>query len=205
MVRYNSLRFFLKICKLLASRIKSISEHKNKYIGTEQSCTAVIWIALPVEQIWGHYVDRLTQNYQSNHKIVYHEGSCIKNTSRLFLDGHIAKFIIYTMYILKIACAQKIVILNTGYDVALHDKYGNTYSQWTVDFILYCHIIVLYSFNSLIWLTGIVEVVPTWSRQPKLKHFKKITELIIMIMYHFWMLLTGSQININRLKSTPAL
>ena len=38
-------------------------------------------------------------------------------------------------------------ILNTGYDVALHDKYGNTYSQWTVGFILYCHIILLYNYN----------------------------------------------------------
>ena len=35
-------------------------------------------------------------------------------------------------------------------------------------FILYCHIILLYNFNSLIWLTGIVEVVSTCSRQPKL-------------------------------------
>ena len=30
------------------------------------------------------------------------------------------------MYILKIACTQNIAILNTGYDVALHDKYANT-------------------------------------------------------------------------------
>ena len=29
-------------------------------------------------------------------------------------------------------------------------------------------IILLYNFNSLIWLTGIVEVVSTCSRQPKL-------------------------------------
>ena len=32
---------------------------------------------------------------------------------------------------------------------------------------LYCHIILLYNFNSLIWLTGIVEVVSTCSHQPK--------------------------------------
>ena len=34
--------------------------------------------------------------------------------------------------------------------------------------VLYCHIILLYNCNSLIWLTGIVEVVSTCSRQPKL-------------------------------------
>ena len=35
-------------------------------------------------------------------------------------------------------------------------------------FILYCHIILFYNVNSLIWLTGIVEVISTCSRQPKL-------------------------------------
>ena len=64
-------------------------------------------------------------------------------------------------------------ILNTGYDAALHDTYGNTYSQWTVGFILYCHFILLYNFNSLIWLTGIVQVVSTCSRQPELITFSK--------------------------------
>ena len=42
---------------------------------------------------------------------------------------HIAKFIIYTLYIFKIACTQKHAILITGYDVTLHDKYTNTYNQ----------------------------------------------------------------------------
>ena len=37
-----------------------------------------------------------------------------------------------------------IAILNTGYDVALHDKYTNTYNLWTVGFILYCHILFHY-------------------------------------------------------------
>ena len=55
------------------------------------------------------------------------------------------------MYIFKKHVHKRIAILNTGYDAALHDKYGNTYSQWTVGFILYCHIILLY-YNSLIWL-----------------------------------------------------
>ena len=73
------------------------------------------------------------------------------------------------MYIFKYHVHKTIVILNTGYhyDAALHDKYGNTYSQWTVGFTLHCHIILLYNFNSLIRLTGIVEVVSTCSRQPK--------------------------------------
>ena len=31
----------------------------NNYIGIKQSCTEVIWIAYPVEQIWGHYADKL--------------------------------------------------------------------------------------------------------------------------------------------------
>ena len=35
-------------------------------------------------------------------------------------------------------------------------------------FILYCHIILFYNVNSLIWLTGIVEVISTCSRQQKL-------------------------------------
>ena len=34
-------------------------------------------------------------------------------------------------------------------------------------------IILFYNFNSLIWLTGIVEVVSTCSRQPKLITFSK--------------------------------
>ena len=34
--------------------------------------------------------------------------------------------------------------------------------------VLYYTLILLYSFNSLIWLTGIVEVVSTCSRQAKL-------------------------------------
>ena len=34
-------------------------------------------------------------------------------------------------------------------------------------------IILFYNFNSLIWLTGIVEVVSTCSRQPKLKTCSK--------------------------------
>ena len=48
-VRYNFLRFFLQIYKLLASRIqkvkRSISEqcHKSNCIGTEQSCTEVYY------------------------------------------------------------------------------------------------------------------------------------------------------------------
>ena len=33
------------------------------------------------------------------------------------------------MYIFKIACTQTIAISNTGYDVALYDKYANTYNH----------------------------------------------------------------------------
>ena len=90
---------------------------------------------------------------------------------------------------------KNIAILNTGYDVVLHDKCGNTYSQWTVGFILYCYIILLYNFNSLIYLTGIVEVVTTCSRQPKIITCSKNTQFIIMMMYHYRMFLTESQIN----------
>ena len=83
---------------------------------------------------------------------------------------HIAKFIIYsTMYIFKIACTQKLAILNTGYAVALHDKYVNTYDQWPMLVLYYTVIIILiYNFNPLIWLTGLVEVVSACSCQPKL-------------------------------------
>ena len=33
------------------------------------------------------------------------------------------------MYIFKWHLHKNIAILNTGYDAALHDKYGNNYSQ----------------------------------------------------------------------------
>ena len=62
-----------------------------------------------------------------------------------------------TVYIIKITCAQKHYYLNTKSDVVLRDKYANTYNWWTVGFII-CYV----------WLTGLVEVVSTGSRWPKL-------------------------------------
>ena len=41
---------------------------------------------------------------------------------------HITKCIIYSMYIFQ-HVHKNIAISNTGYDVALHDKYANTYNQ----------------------------------------------------------------------------
>ena len=59
--------------------------------------------------------------------------------SYFILCVHIATFIIYTVH-------KNIAILNTGYDVALHDKYGNTYSRWTVFYtvILLYYIVLIH-------------------------------------------------------------
>ena len=41
---------------------------------------------------------------------------------------HIAKFIIYYVYFMKLHVHKNIAILNMGYDVVLHDKNTKTYN-----------------------------------------------------------------------------
>ena len=69
-------------------------------------------------------------------------------------------------------------------------------------YIILSYITLLYNFNSLIWLTSLVEYVSTCSRQPKLLTCWKNTQLIITILYYLHVL-TGSQINKKQFNNTP--